>query len=238
MHCCKQSTFTRTKKHVADTHSFITHTSTHTCTRTDSLTHTQHSHAHTQHKFFLSYTTTHTQSCLFHTTHTLSLSLTQTHTILTHTHNTHTLSLFLSHKHTHTHTHTQHTLSLFPSHTQDLERFIASFNALMEHTSHVEQQLRMQQEGEGGGREGGDVETAEDTLTRHDQIHDQLRKAPQNTIREGNELLRRLEQVSWTHATGSLNHNTSSYVYVHHKATCMHKPMHMIMAMHMSYEQI
>ena len=61
----------------------------------------------------------------------------------------------------------------------------------MEHTSHVEQQLHMQ--GEEG--EGGDVETAEDALTRHVQIHDQLRKAPQTTIREGNELLRRLEQV-------------------------------------------
>ncbi|CAI8027448.1 Kalirin, partial [Geodia barretti] len=72
----------------------------------------------------------------------------------------------------------------------DLERFIASFNALMEHTSHVEQQLHMQ----GAEGEGGDVETAEDALTRHIQIHDQLRKAPQSTIREGNELLRRLEQ--------------------------------------------
>ena len=58
----------------------------------------------------------------------------------------------------------------------------------MEHTSHVEQQLNVEQE-------GGDVETAEDALTRHLQIHDQLRKAPQNTVREGNELLRRLEQV-------------------------------------------
>ena len=90
----------------------------------------------------------------------------------------------------------------------------------------------MQQEGEGGGREGGDVETAEDTLTRHDQIHDQLRKAPQNTIREGNELLRRLEQVSWTHTMVSLNHNTSSYVYITKQRTWIHKPMHM------SYEQI
>ena len=61
----------------------------------------------------------------------------------------------------------------------------------MEHTSHVEQQLHIEQEGGGGG----DVETAEDALTRHIQIHDQLRKAPQSTIREGNELLRRLEQV-------------------------------------------
>ena len=49
--------------------------------------------------------------------------------------------------------------------------------------------------GEGGRGGGGDMETAEDALTRHDQIHDQLRKAPQSTIREGNELLRRLEQV-------------------------------------------
>lgn len=72
---------------------------------------------------------------------------------------------------------------------QDLERFVASFNALMEHTSHVEQQLQVEQG-------GTDVETAEDALTRHIQIQDQLRKAPQNTVREGNELLLRLEQVS------------------------------------------
>ena len=44
-------------------------------------------------------------------------------------------------------------------------------------------------------QEGKDVETAEDALTRHVQMHDQLRKAPQNTVREGNELLRTLEQV-------------------------------------------
>ena len=90
--------------------------------------------------------------------------------------------------HTHTHTHPWEP-------RQDLERFIASFNALMEHTSHVEQQLHMQ----GAEGEGGDVETAEDALTRHIQIHDQLRKAPQSTIREGNELLRRLEQVRLHH---------------------------------------
>ena len=85
---------------------------------------------------------------------------------------------------------TSHDVSHDVSHdmSQDLEQFIASFNALMEHTSHVEQQLRVEQE-------GGDVETAEDALTRHLQIQDQLRKAPQNTVREGNELLRRLEQV-------------------------------------------
>ena len=59
----------------------------------------------------------------------------------------------------------------------------------MEHTSHVEQQLRLQ-------HEANDPETAEEVLTRHIQLHDQLKKAPQNTIREGNELLRSLEQVS------------------------------------------
>ena len=70
-----------------------------------------------------------------------------------------------------------------------MEHFIASFNALMEHTAHVEQQLHLDQE-------AADVETAEEFLGRHMQIHDQLKKAPQNTIREGNELLRDLEQVS------------------------------------------
>ena len=74
---------------------------------------------------------------------------------------------------------------------QKMEHFIASFNALMEHTAHVEQQLHLDQE-------AADVETAEEFLGRHMQIHDQLKKAPQNTIREGNELLRDLEQVSMT----------------------------------------
>lgn len=72
-----------------------------------------------------------------------------------------------------------------------MEHFIASFNALMEHTAHVEQQLHLDQE-------AADVETAEEFLGRHMQIQDQLKKAPQNTIREGNELLRDLEQVSMT----------------------------------------
>ena len=58
----------------------------------------------------------------------------------------------------------------------------------MEHTSHVEQQLRLQYE-------PNDPESAEDVLARHIQLQDQLKKAPQNTIREGNELLRSLEQV-------------------------------------------
>ena len=58
----------------------------------------------------------------------------------------------------------------------------------MEHTSHVEQQLRLQ-------HESNDPETAEEVLTRHIQLQEQLKKAPQNTIREGNELLRSLEQV-------------------------------------------
>lgn len=73
---------------------------------------------------------------------------------------------------------------------QKLEHFIASFNALMEHTAHVEQQLHLDQD-------AADVETAEEFLARHMQIQDQLKKAPQNTIREGNELLRALEQVGY-----------------------------------------
>ena len=85
------------------------------------------------------------------------------------------------------------TVSLFLLPPQKMEHFIASFNALMEHTAHVEQQLHLDQE-------AADVETAEEFLGRHMQIHDQLKKAPQNTIREGNELLRDLEQVSITHA--------------------------------------
>ena len=76
----------------------------------------------------------------------------------------------------------------------------------MEHTSHVEQQLRVDQEGE------EDVETAEDALTRHLQIQDQLRKAPQNTVREGNELLRRLEQVSSPEEWGRLSSTSSCCV--------------------------
>ena len=79
-----------------------------------------------------------------------------------------------------------HPHTLTPS--QDLEHFISSFNALMEHTEHVEQQLRLE-------HNTRDVETAEEALERHLPMQDQLKKAPLNTIREGNELLRALEQV-------------------------------------------
>ena len=58
----------------------------------------------------------------------------------------------------------------------------------MEHTAHVEQQLTADQE-------PSSVEIAEECLARLVQMQEQLRKAPQNTIREGNELLRALEQV-------------------------------------------
>lgn len=58
----------------------------------------------------------------------------------------------------------------------------------MEHTAHVEQQLMADQE-------PSSVEVAEECLARLVQMQEQLRKAPQNTIREGNELLRALEQV-------------------------------------------
>lgn len=58
----------------------------------------------------------------------------------------------------------------------------------MEHTAHVEQQLV-------SDPDPGSVEGVEDCLARLAQMQEQLRKAPQNTIREGNELLRTLEQV-------------------------------------------
>ncbi len=58
----------------------------------------------------------------------------------------------------------------------------------MEHTAHVEQQLVVDDG-------GGGVAEVEEALTRVVQMQEQLRKAPQNTIREGNELLRTLEQV-------------------------------------------
>lgn len=59
----------------------------------------------------------------------------------------------------------------------------------MEHTAHVEQQLV------GGAEAEGGVAEVEEALARLVQMQEQLRKAPQNTIREGNELLRTLEQV-------------------------------------------
>ena len=58
----------------------------------------------------------------------------------------------------------------------------------MEHTAHVEQQLRLDQEPE-------NVESSEELLARHIQMQDQLWKAPQNTLREGGEFLRQIEQV-------------------------------------------
>ncbi len=58
----------------------------------------------------------------------------------------------------------------------------------MEHTAHVEQQLV-------ADGDPSDVEVAQECLTRLMEMQEQLRKAPQNTIREGNDLLRALEQV-------------------------------------------
>lgn len=71
---------------------------------------------------------------------------------------------------------------------QDLEHFISSFNSLMEHTTHVEQQLMADEE-------PASVEAGEESVSRLVEMQDQLRKAPQSTVREGNDLLRALEQV-------------------------------------------
>ena len=46
-----------------------------------------------------------------------------------------------------------------------------------------------------GDGEPTSVEVVEECLRRLVQMQEQLRKAPQSTIREGNDLLRTLEQV-------------------------------------------
>ena len=72
---------------------------------------------------------------------------------------------------------------------QNLEHFISSYNALMEHNSRLELQLGLEHPAQ-------DLESAEDVLSRHNMLQDQFKKAPQSAMREANDLLRSLEQVS------------------------------------------
>ena len=71
---------------------------------------------------------------------------------------------------------------------QDLEHFISLFNALMEHSTHIEQQIKMEQE-------NSEADSIEDQLKHHLPLQDMMKRAPQDAIRKGNDLLRTLEQV-------------------------------------------
>ena len=63
-------------------------------------------------------------------------------------------------------------------------------SSLMEHTTHLEHQIRMEQDG------GVEAESTEDQLKQHLPLQDMLRRAPQDALRKGSELLVNLERVS------------------------------------------
>ncbi len=58
----------------------------------------------------------------------------------------------------------------------------------MEHSNHIEQQIRMEQE-------KSESETVEDQLKHHHLLQDMVKRAPHDAIRKGNELLKTLERV-------------------------------------------
>jgi len=65
---------------------------------------------------------------------------------------------------------------------------VSLVSSLMEHTNHLEHQIKMEQE-------GPDTESAEDQLKQHLPLQDMLRRAPQDALRKGSELLATLERV-------------------------------------------
>ena len=79
------------------------------------------------------------------------------------------------------------TVSVVPLPAQDLEHFVSLVGSLMEHATHIEQQLKME--------DGIDMESAEDQLKNHLPLQDMVRRAPQDAYRKGSELLRTLEKV-------------------------------------------
>ena len=61
------------------------------------------------------------------------------------------------------------------------------YNGLMEHSAHIEQQIHME--------ETSEAESLEEQLKHHLPLQDMVKRAPQDTVRKGNELLRTLERV-------------------------------------------
>ena len=70
---------------------------------------------------------------------------------------------------------------------QSLERFISSFHALMEHSTHLEQQIQVD-------HNSPSVPQAKEQLARLTELGDQIEKSPQTTVRDGMGLLRSFEQ--------------------------------------------
>lgn len=69
-----------------------------------------------------------------------------------------------------------------------MEHFISLYNGLMEHGTHIEQQIHME-------RDNAEADSSEDQLKRHLPLQDMVKRAPQDARRKGNELLRNLERV-------------------------------------------
>jgi hypothetical protein len=69
-----------------------------------------------------------------------------------------------------------------------LEHLISLYNSLMEHSHHIEQQIHMEQE-------NAESDSFEEQLKHHLPLHDMVKRAPQDAIRKGNDLLRTLERV-------------------------------------------
>ena len=70
---------------------------------------------------------------------------------------------------------------------QNLEHFVASYNALMEHTSHLEQQMLTEQL-------ATTVEEVEELVKSHEEFNEQLQKTPKSTLREADDLLTSIQQ--------------------------------------------
>ena len=70
---------------------------------------------------------------------------------------------------------------------QNLERFISSFHALMEHSTHLEQQIQVD-------HNSPSVPQAKEQLARLTELGDQIEKSPQTTVRDGMSLLRSFEK--------------------------------------------
>ena len=71
---------------------------------------------------------------------------------------------------------------------QDLEHLISLYQSLMEHCQHIQQQIHMEQE-------NAEADSFEDQLKHHLPLQDMVKRAPQDAIRKGNDLLRTLERV-------------------------------------------
>ena len=68
-----------------------------------------------------------------------------------------------------------------------MERFVSSFGALMEHSTHLEQQIQV-------NHNSPTVPQAKEQLARLTELGDQIEKSPQTTVREGGSLLKSFQK--------------------------------------------